>query len=205
MGLVTLNALFITAGMAQLELLPAYMKNESGVSEKGVGLVFLVNTLVIVFAQLPVARLAEGRRRMPALAALGAVWAASWALTPLVGALAAGALAVSLFALTQILFALGECLHGAVQTPLVSDLARPALVGRYMALNAFSWQVGFTIGPAVGGFLLGFWPHSLWLASAAACAAGGLAALVLERAIPGHARRSPRRAAPAPAVAAELQ
>ena len=30
----------------------------------------------------------------------------------------------------------------------------PPLIGRYMALSAFSWQIGFTIGPAVGGFLL---------------------------------------------------
>ena len=31
----------------------------------GIGVVFFVNTLVIVVAQLPVARLAQGRRRMP--------------------------------------------------------------------------------------------------------------------------------------------
>ena len=43
-------------------------RNEARVSERGIGVIFLVNTLVIVFAQLPIARLLEGRRRMPALA-----------------------------------------------------------------------------------------------------------------------------------------
>jgi len=204
-GVIALNALFITAGFAQLELLPAYMKNEAGVSEQGVGLVFFVNTIVIVLAQLPVTKLAGGRRRMRLLASLGAVWALAWLLTPLVGTLAAGATAAALFALTQVIFAFGECLHGAVQGPLVADLATPGLIGRYMALSAFSWQLGFTIGPAVGGFLLGVWPSGLWLIAAGGCAAAGLGALALEQSIPRAVRRSPARAAPTPAVAAELQ
>lgn len=205
MALIALNALFITAGFAQLELLPAYMKNEAGVSEKGVGLVFFVNTLTIVLAQLPVTRLAGGRRRMRLLFSLGCVWALAWLLTPLVGMLAAGAAATALFALTQVVFGLGECLHGAVQGPLVADLASPALVGRYMALSAFSWQLGFTIGPAVGGFLLGAWPSGLWVIAAAGCVTAGALALALERSIPGSVRVSPTRGAPSPAVAAEMQ
>jgi predicted MFS family arabinose efflux permease len=203
--LLALNAVFITAGFAQLELLAVYMKNQAGVTETAIGLVFLVNTLVIVIVQLPVARFVEGRRRMPALAGLGVLWAAAWGLTPVVGALAAGATAAVLFALTQVVFATGECLHGAVQNPLVADLARPGLIGRYMALSAWSWQVGFTIGPAVGGFLLGLWPHAVWLAAAGACAAGGAAALALEPSLPREARCSPVRPAPAPAMAVELQ
>jgi MFS family permease len=203
--LLALNAVFITAGFAQLELLAVYMKNQAGVAETAIGLVFLVNTLVIVIVQLPVARFVEGRRRMPALAGLGVLWAAAWGLTPVVGALAAGATAAILFALTQVVFATGECLHGAVQNPLVADLARPGLIGRYMALSAWSWQVGFTIGPAVGGFLLGLWPHAVWLAAAGVCAAGGAAALALEPSLPPGVRRSPVRPAPGPAVAVELR
>jgi MFS family permease len=202
MGVIGLNALFITAGFAQLELLPAFMKNEAGVSETGVGIVFFVNTVVIVLAQLPVTRLASGRRRMRLLASLGAVWGLAWALTPVVGALAAGVTATVFFALTQVVFAVGECLHGAVQGPLVVDLASPGLIGRYMAMSAFSWQLGFTIGPAVGGFLLGLWPPGLFLAAAAGCTLAGLVALGLERSLPVEARRSPAR--PEPALAAEV-
>lgn len=64
MALLGINCLFITAGFATLELLPVFVKNHAGVSETGVGLIFFANTIVIVIAQLPVARLAEGRRRM---------------------------------------------------------------------------------------------------------------------------------------------
>ena len=55
---------------------PAYAKNEAGVSERGIGSIWFVNTVVIVLAQLPIARALEGRRRMPVLALLGVVWAA---------------------------------------------------------------------------------------------------------------------------------
>ena len=77
MAVVGLNFVFIGAGMAQLETLPVYAKNDAGVTERGIGVLFFLNTLVIVLAQLPVARVLEGHRRMRTLAALGVVWAAA--------------------------------------------------------------------------------------------------------------------------------
>ena len=88
-------------------------------------------------------------------------------------------------------FAIGECLHGAVQGPLVSDLAEPRLLGRYMALSALSWQVGFAAGPAVGGFLLSVSPHGTWLVWAGLCAVGAVLSVALEPSIPKAARRTP--------------
>jgi MFS family permease len=193
MAVIAVNCLLITAGFATLELLPVYVKNHAGVSERGVGLIFFANTLVIVVAQLPIARLAEGRRRMPLFLVLAAIWATALALTPVIAAWA-GSAATGLLCVSLGLFAVGECVHGAVQQPLVSDLARPALIGRYMALSAFSWQVGFTIGPAAGGFLLAALPNGTWGIAAGGCLVAGLASLALERAIPGDARRSPVRA-----------
>ena len=72
MGLMLVNALFIAAGMAQLEVLPAYAKNEAGIGESQIGQLFFINTLAVVLLQLPIARLARGHRRMTFLALLGA-------------------------------------------------------------------------------------------------------------------------------------
>ncbi len=94
------------------------------------------------------------------------------------------------------IFAVGECLHGAVQAPLVSDLAEPRLLGRYMALSALSWQVGFALGPAIGGFVLDYSPSGVWLGAAALCALGGALAFLVETTLPGAARRRPRRPRP---------
>jgi MFS family permease len=201
MGVVGLNFVFIAAGMAQLETLPVYAKNEAGVAERGIGILFFLNTLVIVLAQLPVARLLEGHRRMRTLAALGVVWAIALVIVPAAGISFHGFGAAVLLAVTFCVIAVGECLHGTVQAPLVTDLADHALIGRYMAASAFSWGVGFTVGPAIGGVVLDHSPHLLWPAAAAVCLAAGAIALALERAIPSYARTTPTRREPLLATA----
>jgi MFS family permease len=196
-AVIALNALFIFAGFSGFELLPVYAKNEAAVTETQIGLVFFVNTLVIVLLQLPIARFAQGRRRMPTLALLGLMWAAAWLVVPLAGS-ATAATATLLLIGAMAIFAVGECLHGAVQAPLVADLAEPRLLGRYMALSALSWQVGFALGPAIGGFVLDYSPSGVWVGAAALCALGGGLALLVEAVLPSTARRTP---APAPASA----
>jgi MFS family permease len=191
MALMVTNSLYIGAGIAQLEILPAFAKNEVGVSERGIGWLFFVNTIVIVLLQLPTTRLAEGRRRVPLLALLGAVSAAAWLLVPASGLWLSGVAAFALLAVAVSVFALGECLHGAVQPTLVVDLADPRLLGRYMAISALSWQVGFMIGPATGGVLLAASPTGLWLVMASVLLLAGLATLALERGLPEALRRVP--------------
>ena len=197
LAVIGLNALFIFAGFSGFEVLPVYAKNEASLTETQIGMLFLVNTLVIVLAQLPIARLAQGRRRMPTLGLLGVLWAGAWLVVPLAGSASTDS-AVWLLAAAMTVFALGQCLHGAVQAPLVVDLADPRLLGRYMALSALSWQVGFALRPALGGFGLALSPNGVWLGAAALCALGGVLAFAVEGTLPARARRTP---IPAPASA----
>ena len=194
MALMVLNALYIGAGIAQLEILPAFATNEAGVSKIGVGWLFFINTIVIVLLQLPTTRLAEGKRRVPFLTGVGIVSAAAWLLVPASGLWLSGTSAFVLLAVAVSVFAIGECLHGAVQPTLVVDLADPRLLGRYMAISALSWQVGFMVGPAAGGVLLAVSPTGLWLVMAGVLIVGGLAMLPLERGLPGPLRRAPQGA-----------
>ena len=76
--------------------------------------------------------------------------------------------AAVLLAVVMGAFGIGECIHGAVQAPLVTDLAEPRLLGRYMALSALSWQLGFALGPAVGGSSSRVSPLGTWLVWAGA-------------------------------------
>lgn len=191
MAVIGVNTLFIFAGMSGFELLPVYAKNTAGVDEAAIGVVFFVNTVVIVLAQLPVTKLSEGHRRTRALALLGVVWAACWLVVPIVGASLSGRDAAIAFAAVMAVFAIGECLHGAVQGPLVADLATPSLLGRYMALSALSWQVGFALGPAIGASALERSASGVWLGAAAICLVTSGLALALERRLPAHASRTP--------------
>ena len=197
MRYVALNAAFIAIGMAVIvELLPPYAKNDAGVSETAIGILWMANALVVVLAQLPIAKLGEGRSRMRALALMGVIWAGSMLMIGAAGTWTTGVTAAALMCLAVVAFAVGECLHGIVHGPLTADLAPPALVGRYMAFGSQSWQIGWILGPAIGGFVLQNAPNALWPAAAALNLAAALAALSLERHLPRSVARAPVRVEP---------
>ena len=133
---------------------------------------------------------------MRALALMGVIWASAMLLIGAAGTWTNATTAWLLIGVAVIAFGVGECLHGIVHGPLVADLAPPALVGRYMALGSQSWQVGWIIGPAVGGFVLQHAPNALWPAAAALNLAGAAAALALERGLPRRVVRAPTRLEP---------
>jgi MFS family permease len=199
MAVIGLNVVFVTAGISQFEVWPAFMKEHAGVNERGVAAVFVCNTVFIVLFQLPIARLVEGHRRTRVLALMGLVWALSWGSIPLVSWLTEGWRAVAWFGLIGIAIGVGECLQGAVLMPLVVDLADRRVLGRYMAISALSWNVGFALGPAIGGVLLGAAPALLWIVVGAMCVAGAIAAIALERALPERVLHTPQVAEPATA------
>ena len=131
---------------------------------------------------------------MPTLALFGLLWAGAWLLVPIAGA-AAPQTAFAVLVVVMVVFAFGQCLHGAVAAPLATDLAEPRLMGRYMALNALSWNLGFALGPALGGAGLAISPNGVWIAAAALCATGAACTIAVEAALPTRARRTPLPAA----------
>jgi MFS family permease len=190
--LLALTAVLVAAAYAQIAtMLPPYVKEHAAVSEAGIGAIFFVNTVVLVLAQLPFAKALGGRNRLHALATAGAFFGATC-----LGVLAAGTWfdgtnAVILLCLVIAVFSLAECLHGAVNNPMVADLAPPALIGRYMALRTSAWQVGFLAGPALGSLLLVRSPTALWTGAAGACAVAAAGFLLLERKVPPNVAFSP--------------
>ena len=55
-------------------LLPPYARNEIGISTPLIGLLLLANAATVTVAQLPIARLAEGRRRAVLIALAAAIF-----------------------------------------------------------------------------------------------------------------------------------
>jgi len=172
-------------------LVPVYARNTVGVRETAIGSLFLVNSLLIIGAQLPVARAVEGKSRARSLALMAALFASCWLLV-----LAAGShrLGYALLLGGIVVMSLGECIYDSVRTPLIADLAPEGLGGRYLAAAGFSWQLGFIVGPAAGAALLGTGPNALWLAAAALCGLAALAALRLDPHLPDAVSFTPRRA-----------
>jgi MFS family permease len=89
-----------------------------------------------------------------------------------------------------VVFAVWAFPHAPSPGPLVVDLSDERLLGRYMAVSALSWSVGFAAGPAIGGFLLGVSPPLLWLAAGSVCVLAGLASVAIEPLLPRSVRRT---------------
>src|SRR5262249_10347883 len=151
--LIFTNVAIIAVGWGVFTwLAPPYAEHQLHLSTQLLGLLLLANTATVVIAQAPIARLAEGRRRV-VLIALAAVLSTGACLL----VIAAGGdsdRAFLAFLVAWVAVGLGECFHTTALTPLAADLAPEGLRGRYMALMGFSWWIGLAIAPTLGAQLL---------------------------------------------------
>jgi len=194
MRLALTNVAMIAVGWGIFTwIVPAYAQQEIGASPQLIGFLLFANALTVVLAQIPSAKLAEGRRRAVTIAAGGVLFAGACLLV--VGAdfvplgLAYGALLGAV-----VVVGVGECLHTTALMPLVADLAPEALRGRYMATIGLSWWLGLALAPTLGAQLLSASPPAALLASAGVALAAAVSALSLERELPAAIRLTPRPA-----------
>jgi MFS family permease len=175
-------------------VVPPYVRAELGAGSALVGSLLFVNAITVVAAQLPAARLAEGRRRSLTIASGAALFAFGCVLV-LAAGLLESSYAYLLLLSAAIVVGIGECLHTTVLMPLVADLAPTALRGRYMAAIGLSWWLGLALAPTLGTPLLGVSPPGALMAAAGVAAAAGVSALRLERNLPDAIRLTPRPSA----------
>jgi MFS family permease len=189
--LAVLNVGVIAVGWGVFSwIVPAYARGEIGASTRLIGFMVLANAITVVLAQIPAARIAEGRRRVITMA-LGALTFVAASLL-VIGAHALNArLAAAALLVSAVVVGLGECLHTTVLIPLVADLAPAALRGRYMAVIGLSWWLGLALAPTLAAQLLTVSPPAAMAAAAAVAAAAAAGALGLEREIPPPIRLTP--------------
>jgi MFS family permease len=196
LALWTLNFVFVAAGISMFNLLPPFVRDHAGVSEREIGFFFLANTLVIVLVQLPLAHWIEGRRRMRALALMPVMFAVSWLIVDAAGYWLTATTAFSMLLVAAVILGVAECFHGPAHIALVADIGPPHLRGRYFAVHSLSWGLAGTVGPALGGWILERRPFALWPLAAAVCLVAAGVALALDRLLPPRLRRVPHAELP---------
>lgn len=194
LAVVFLNGIFVLGGYAIFEMaLPVVAKNQVGISERTIGLVFLANTLTILVLQMPIIKALEGRSRLRALAAMSILWAALWlgvfASLPSLSV----ASAPFVFVLIGIVFAIGECAL-PLQNSLIADISPSGLRARSLGLLPSSHALGLMVGQLLLGFLLAHATNFVWIGGAAVLMISGLAAFVLDRHVPKEYRLTPHSA-----------
>lgn len=134
------------------------------ITERQVGLLFSLNGVLVVLLQYGITRLLTGRRLTSALALGSLLYAAGYAWVGAAGGFAALLSAVAVVTLGEITVA------PALQS-LWANMAPAREKGRYVGFAGFARDVGFALGPLLGGLGLEYWsprfPAGPWLAVAA--------------------------------------
>ena len=183
---VVLTLLLALTGYAALDSgLPAYANVVGNVSAKVVALSLSANTLMIVLVQLPVLRLLRGRRRTTAIATVGVIWCASWALfacCAVPGSQGARDAIVLAFAAV---FGFGETFMAPSISPLVNTLAPEQVRGRANALTSGMYSIAFVISPAISAAFIAGGLGGVWVALlSGGCLVVTVVALRLGRRLP---------------------
>jgi MFS family permease len=178
-------------------ILPPFAKAHTPVGPAAIGIIILVNTSVIVVAQIPAVRLVARMRRTHAFAVTSALFAvALFAVLPATlihSELAATGVLVGV----GIVLAIGEIAHILVLGPLVADMAPEHLLGRYLSLYTLTFSGSLALGPAVGGLLLQNSPDAIWWGGAIAALLAGAVLLQLGDRIPDPLRETQAPSTPA--------
>ena len=149
-----LSLLLALTGYAALDGgLAAYARVVGEVPPSSLGLVFAVNTVVIVAGQLGVLRVIGHWRRTRALGVAAAVWAVSWSVLLLLPVVH-GRASVVLVLVFGGMFGAGEIFLAPALQPLVNALATDRLRGRYNALSQSSFSIAFVVSPAIAAGLV---------------------------------------------------
>jgi MFS family permease len=170
--------------MALSVSLPVYVTQVLHNGASVVGLLYAVNTVGIALLQIPVTRILTAYRRTRAAALGVSVLSLSFLLFAALGAVSTGDAALIGAFVGTALFTVGELMHGATASALVSNAAPEATRGRYMAVYQLSWSLPTALAPAVLTAILSLSAVALWLTLAAGAAVSVLAMLRLEKRLP---------------------
>ncbi len=185
-GLLPIGLVFFQ----HISVMPIFLVRDLGLSEAAYGLLFSVNTILIVLVEVPVnSATAHWSHRRTLL--LGA----------LLFGLGFGALGLAWnlwsVAATVVVWTFGEMFFFPGMAAYVSDIASPERRGEYMGLTQMTMGIAFMVGPWAGTVLLQrLGARAVWLAT---LVLGLLAAALLSRLRePAREAESAAEAEPAP-------
>jgi MFS family permease len=143
--------------------LPVYAVIVLGAPPAVLGVLYSLNTVLLVVGQLPVRRLQARSRRTHALALGGAVFAASCGAYAAVAYLPHGGWRLTGLVAATLVYTAGELMHTAPSSALAAAMAPPAVRGRYLAVYQLTWAVSAIIAPAGFSALLDVAAPLLWI------------------------------------------
>ena len=199
-GLTFLIAM--TIGLGQVAV-PVVMGRQ-GYSATDYGLVVAINGVLIVLAQIPATRLVRGRGRTAVQVVSSLLFGFGMALCVFAPGAAAGGLGV--YALSVVVWTVGEIIWTPVNQALVAELSPVHGRGRYQGAYSLAWQASSFLAPLAAGVMLTSWgAGSVWLTCALVGVVAAAGYVRLTRGSSGRRLEAARLAAaaePGPAATA---
>ncbi|RSD09474.1 MDR family MFS transporter [Amycolatopsis eburnea] len=159
---------FALCDLALTVLLSAYVLDTLRLPAWQPGVLFALNTVLVVLAQTVVAARVDRFRRARTLQVAAVVWAGAfllYAAVPLVTALPAFAV----LSVATAVFTAAELLQAPTSSALIVALAPAHLRGRYLGLEELLWGAARVLAPVTFTALLAGGPQLPWLVLAGCC------------------------------------
>ncbi|MEV8306723.1 MFS transporter [Streptomyces flavidovirens] len=194
--LVLLNLLVCLIFTAPWVGLPLTMAGE-GLEPSAYGMVIAVNGVVIVGFQLLVNKITDRRSPAALLTVSSLLFAAGTGATALAGT-------PLLFAVTVVVWTLGEMVHVPTNAAATARLAPEHARGRYQGVMGMSWALAGFLAPILAGWIVdGPGPDVLWIGCGViGCVAAAGYATLLRRVLAKSEEEAASAAAAAAAAAA---
>jgi hypothetical protein len=198
LGFTATNVGFSLIVLSFSVVLPVYLVGPLRLPLWTPGVVFGMNTALVVAAQTTIARWCERYRRTQSLAFSAGLFALALVLLSGLADLPHGSTGLNGWILPGLIVATvvytGAVLVMAPQkNALVADAAPDALRGRYLAFYHLSWSLASTVGPAALTALLALGADWVWLSLTGVALVVLLALWRLDSALPPHAIRATRQ------------
>jgi MFS family permease len=150
-----------------MSTLPLYMKEQWGLDESVIGLLYAVNTVTIVLVELPLTKRLQGRPPLTMVALGTGFIGVGYGLMPF-------GTGVPWAVATILVWTVGEILMAPFLVSFIASRAHPSQRGRAMGLLGMSFGGAHALGPALGTWAYGSlgpdapWAGA-WLLGAVAC------------------------------------
>lgn len=165
-------------GFTQITMsVPAFLREEAGIGEGTIGALFLLNTIIVVGTQIPIAAWINRGRVGPPLIAAATLWTVAFLLILATPTLGVGA-AVAAFAV----YTAGEVLFMPVTAVVPVRLAPLHLRGRYFSATSIVWGGSYALATFAAGIALDLPnPSVIWPVMAVLMLAGGVLSVSFAR------------------------
>lgn len=128
-----------------------------GLTARDYGIAIAVNGFLIILVTIPVSNMAAKWPRFETVAVAAGLLGLGFGFTAL-------ATNLPLFALSVVIWTLGEIAATSVGPTIIADLSPVELRGLYQGIFGAAWGLSYFIGPLAGGWVYDYWgSNALWV------------------------------------------